>query len=86
MFINIGFGNLVMSDKIISIVKPDSAPIKRMIQEAKESNRLVDATFGRKTRAVIVCMDDKIVLAPVQPETILNRTITSTKESLNEEG
>ena len=61
--INIGFGNLVSSDKIITIVSPDSAPVKRMIKLAKEVNKLIDASGGRKTRAVIVMESDHIILS-----------------------
>lgn len=71
--INIGFGNTVSADKIIAIVSPESAPIKRMVQEAKDNGTAIDATFGRKTRAVIVMNSDHIVLSAVQAETISAR-------------
>jgi len=71
--INVGFGNIVALDRIISIVSPDSAPIKRMIQEAKDSKMAIDATFGRKTRAVIVMDSGHVVLSTLQPETIASR-------------
>ena len=71
--INIGFGNTVSSDKIVAIVSPDSAPIKRMVQEAKDNGIAIDATFGRKTRAVIIMNSDHIVLSAVQAETIASR-------------
>ena len=71
--INIGFGNTVSGDKIVAIVSPDSAPIKRMVQEAKENGTAIDATFGRKTRAVIIMDSDHIVLSAVQAETIASR-------------
>ncbi len=71
--INIGFGNTVSADKIIAIVSPDSAPIKRMIQEAKDNGSAIDATFGRKTRAVIIMSSNHIVLSAVQAETIAGR-------------
>ena len=71
--INIGFGNTVSSQKIVAIVSPDSAPIKRMIQEAKDNGTAIDATFGRKTRAVIIMDSDHIVLSAVQTETIASR-------------
>ncbi len=74
--INIGFGNIVMSNRIISIVSPESAPIKRLIQEAREKGLLIDATYGRRTRAVIITDSEHIVLSAIQPETIANR-ITS---------
>ena len=71
--INIGFGNTVSADKIVAIVSPDSAPIKRMVQEAKDNGTAIDATFGRKTRAVIIMNSDHIVLSAVQPETVAGR-------------
>ncbi len=77
--INIGFGNIVSANRIISIVSPESAPIKRIIQEARESGMLIDATYGRRTRAVIICDSRHVILSAVQPETVANRL--STKES-----
>lgn len=71
--INIGFGNMVASSRIVAIVSPDSAPIKRIIQDAKEQGRVVDATYGRKTRAVIICDSDHIILSPIQPDTVSGR-------------
>ncbi len=71
--INIGFGNTVSADKIVAIVSPDSAPIKRMVQEAKDNGTAIDATFGRKTRAVLIMDSDHIVLSAVQAETIAGR-------------
>lgn len=71
--INIGFGNIASANRIISVVSPDSAPIRRMIQEAREKSLLIDATYGRKTRAVIITDSKHIILTPVQPETIANR-------------
>ncbi|PKM96050.1 MAG: hypothetical protein CVU84_04425 [Firmicutes bacterium HGW-Firmicutes-1] len=72
-FINIGFGSVVMVDKVISIVNPESAPIKRMIQSAREQDKLIDATFGRKTRAVIIMTTGHIMLSGIQVETIVSR-------------
>lgn len=72
-FINIGFGSVVMVDKVIAIVNPDSAPIKRMIQNAREQEKLIDATFGRKTRAVIFTTSGHIMLSGIQVETIVSR-------------
>ena len=66
--INIGFGNVVSSDRIVAIVSPESAPIKRLVQEAKDSGRAIDATCGRRTRAVIVMDSNHVVLSAVQPE------------------
>lgn len=71
--INIGFGNLISASRIIAVVSPESAPIKRLIQETREKGLLIDATYGRKTRAVIITDSDHIVLTAVQPETIGNR-------------
>ena len=71
--INIGFGNIVSAGRIISIVSPESAPIKRIIQEAKDSKMAVDATYGRRTRAVIIMDSGHIILSAVQPETVAGR-------------
>lgn len=71
--VNIGFGSIVSASRIIAIVSPESAPIKRVIQEARDRARLIDATFGRRTRAVIICDSDHVILAAVQPETVAHR-------------
>ncbi len=71
--INIGFGNIVTANRIVAIVSPESAPIKRIIQEARERGMLIDATYGRRTRAVIVCDSDHVILSAVQPETVAHR-------------
>lgn len=71
--INIGFGNIVSSDRIIAIVSPESAPIKRLVQDAKDTGRASDATCGRRTRAVIVMDSNHVVLSAVQPETVAGR-------------
>ena len=71
--INIGFGNMVSAERIISIISPDSAPIKRIVQEAKDSKMAIDATYGRRTRAVIIMDSGHVILSAVQPETIANR-------------
>ena len=71
--INIGFGNIVSADRIVAIVSPESAPIKRIIQDAKENKSVIDATYGRKTRAVLVMDSGHIILSAVQPETIASR-------------
>ncbi|MCR4441171.1 MAG: DUF370 domain-containing protein [Peptococcaceae bacterium] len=78
--INIGFGNIVSANRIIAIVSPESAPIKRIIQEARDRGMLIDATYGRRTRAVVIMDSDHVVLSAVQPETVANRL--GTKESL----
>ena len=71
--VNIGFGNLVAANRLIAIVSSESAPIKRIIQEARDDNRLIDATYGRRTRAVIIMDSDHVVLSAVQPDTVANR-------------
>lgn len=68
--INIGFGNMISSSRLITIVSPESAPIKRIVQDAKDRGRLIDATYGRRTRAVIVMDSDHVILSAIQPETI----------------
>ncbi|NJN49362.1 MAG: DUF370 domain-containing protein [Alkalinema sp. RL_2_19] len=81
--INIGFGNIVSANRVIAIVSPESAPIKRIITEARERGELVDATYGRRTRAVIVTDSGHVVLSAIQPETVANRFVVS-KENLAE--
>jgi regulator of extracellular matrix RemA (YlzA/DUF370 family) len=71
--INIGFGNVVNSDKMLAVVNPDAAPIKRVIQNAKEQGRMIDATQGRKTKAVVVTCEDRIILSALQADTISKR-------------
>ena len=71
--VNIGFGNLVSADKVVAVVSPDSAPIKRMVQEAKEQGVLIDATFGRRTKAVLIRDSDNVVLSAISPETVAGR-------------
>lgn len=72
--INIGYGNMVSSDKIVAVVSPEAAPVKRIIQEAKAKGLAVDATCGRKCKAVIVTASDHVVLSALSPEAIGNRT------------
>ena len=72
-FINIGFGNMVAADRIVTLVSPDSAPIKRLIQDAKDDGRVIDVTCGRRTRAVIITDSDHVVLSAIQAETVANR-------------
>ena len=79
-FINIGYGNIVSSGRIIAIIAPESAPIKRVITEAREAGRLIDATFGRRTRAVLVMDSGHIVLSAIQPETMGQRIINHEDE------
>ena len=71
--INIGFGNMVCANRLVAIVSPESAPIKRTVQEAKDNGRLIDATYGRRTRAVIITDSDHVILSAIQPETVANR-------------
>ncbi|WP_207753178.1 extracellular matrix/biofilm regulator RemA [Merdimmobilis hominis] len=73
--INIGFGNMVSASKLVAIVSPESAPIKRIIQDARDKGVLIDATYGRRTRAVIVMDSDHVILSAIQPETVANRVI-----------
>ena len=73
--INIGFGNIVSASRLIAIVSPESAPIKRIIQDARDNGNLIDATYGRRTRAVIITDSDHVILSAVQPETVANRIV-----------
>jgi len=75
MFVHIGFGNVINSDKIIAMASPDAAPIKRIAQRAKEEDRVIDASAGRKTKAVIVMENNMVVLSALLPETIASRII-----------
>ena len=75
IFINVGYGNLIAADRIITLTSPDSAPIKRMIQDAKEAGRVIDVSCGRKTRAVIITDSDHIILSALLAETIANRLV-----------
>ena len=71
--LNIGFGNMVSADRLVAIVSPESAPIKRIVQEGRDRGMLIDATYGRRTRAVIIMDSDHVVLSALQPETVANR-------------
>ena len=84
--INIGFGNMVSASRLVAIVSPESAPIKRIIQDAREKGTLVDATYGRRTRAVIITDSDHIILSAVQPETVANRVVDPEEEEMGEDG
>ncbi len=86
--VNIGYGTIIAVDRIIAVVVPESAPIKRIVQEAKELKNLIDATYGRRTRSVIIMDNSTVVLSAVQPETITNRVnmdIIKEKGRVNEE-
>jgi len=81
--INIGFGNMVSAGRIIAIVSPESAPIKRIVSDAREKSRLIDATYGRRTRAVIIADNGALILSAIQPETVAAR-LQSLSEKQNE--
>ena len=83
--VNIGFGNMISAQRLISVIGPDSAPVKRMIQEAREAGSLIDATYGRRTRAVLVMDSGHIVLSALQPETLSARLGGQETESSEEE-
>lgn len=84
-FISIGFGNMVAADRVVAIVSPDSAPIKRLVQDAKDEGRTIDVTCGRRTRAVIVTDSEHVILSAIQTETISNRLDDSSAEEEPEE-
>ncbi|HMM61463.1 MAG TPA: DUF370 domain-containing protein, partial [Candidatus Rifleibacterium sp.] len=75
LLLNIGFGNVVVADRIVAIVSPGSAPIKRLKEDAKEQGRLIDATYGRKTRAIVVTESNHVILSAINPETAAMRML-----------
>ena len=83
--INIGFGNMVSASRLVAIVSPESGPIKRIMQDAKEQGTLIDATYGRRTRAVILTDSDHVILSALQPETVANRFNDREDEESTEE-
>ena len=83
--INIGFGNMVSAGRLVAIVSPESAPIKRIIQDAKERGTLIDATYGRRTRAVLVMDSEHVILSAIQPETVANRMGDSQEDDTDEQ-
>ena len=83
--INIGFGNMVSANRLIAIVSPESAPIKRIVQEARDKGVLIDATYGRRTRAVLIMDSDHVVLSALQPETVAARFAGDTEEGATED-
>ena len=83
--VNIGFGNMVAASRLVAIVSPESAPIKRIIADARERGSLIDATYGRRTRAVIITDSDHVILSAVQPETVANRLDDDDEEELEED-
>jgi len=82
--INIGFGNMVSAGRIIAIVSPESAPIKRIISDAREKSQLIDATYGRRTRAVIIADNGSLILSAIQPETVAARLQSLSEKAHNE--
>ena len=83
--VNIGFGNMISAQRLVAIVSPDSAPVKRMIQEGRERGILIDATYGRRTRAVLVMDNDYLVLSALQPETVAGRLNGEERDEEEEE-
>ena len=85
-FINVGFGNMVAADRIVALAAPDSAPMKRLVQDAKESGRAIDVTCGRRTRAIIITDSEHVVLSAIQSETIANRLDSASPDEELDEG
>ena len=79
-FINIGFGNMVSAGRIVAIASPDSAPVKRLVQDAKEDNRVIDVSCGRRTRSVIITDSDHVILSAIYAETITNRLASDSQD------
>ena len=84
-FINIGFGNMVSAGRIVAIASPESAPIKRLVQDAKEENRVIDVSCGRRTRSVIITDSEHVILSAIQAETITNRLASDTANDMAED-
>ncbi len=84
-FINVGFGNMVSANRIVAIASPDSAPIKRLISDAKDDNRIIDVSCGRRTRAIIITDSEHVILSAIAAETITNRLSTDESDTENEE-
>ena len=84
-FINIGFGNMVSAGRIVAIACPDSAPVKRLVQDAKEDGRVIDVSCGRRTRAVIITDSDHVILSAIQTETITNRLASDVSDDAEDE-
>ena len=84
-FINIGFGNMVSAGRIVAIASPDSAPVKRLVQDAKEENRVIDVSCGRRTRSVIITDSEHVILSAIQAETITNRLASDIAEDTTAE-
>ncbi len=86
-FINVGFGNMVCADRVVAIVSPDSAPIKRLVQDARDAGRVIDVSCGRRTRAVLLTDSDHVILSAIQTETVANRVNTddNSNDDIDEE-
>ncbi len=84
-FINIGFGNMVSAQRLLSVISPDSAPVKRLVQEARDRGMLIDASYGRKTKSVLIMDTDHVILSALEPKTIANRAGSEGEEE-DEEG
>ena len=84
-FISIGFGNMVSAGRVVTLVSPDSAPVKRLIQDAREAGRIIDVTCGRRTRSVIITDSDHVILSAIQAETISNRLYDSDAADTDDE-
>ena len=84
-FINIGFGNMVSAGRIVAIACPDSAPVKRLVQDARDDNRVIDVSCGRRTRAVIITDSEHVILSAIQTETITNRLIDDSSDDSDED-
>ena len=84
-FINIGFGNMVSAGRIVAIAGPDSAPIKKLVRDAKDDDRVIDVSCGRRTRAVIITDSDHVILSAIQAETIINRLASDLADDSDEE-
>lgn len=85
-FINIGFGNMVNADKVVVVVRPDAAPVKRMVQAAKEDGRIIDATQGRRTKAVLMTEESFVILSALQPDTIGRRIQSDDRTNMEARG
>ena len=83
-FINIGFGNMIASERLVAIVSPDSAPIKRMVQESRERGMLIDASYGRKTKAVLLMDTDHVILSALTPDTLSARWTGKEAQEVND--
>ncbi len=83
-FINVGFGNMVAADRVVALASPDSAPVKRLVQDAKDDGRAIDVTCGRRTRSVIITDSEHVILSAIQTETISNRLDNSDADDLDD--